>query len=157
MIRNPLVSNLLQEKDWRNVEESVLHRDWIKVNEEREAERWVPRWTALQQESDPKCLEELEKKLKERRPVQNPIDWSPGTPHYKLSKYLTWALRGGNSQIRSYKNEQGDFDMDIVMMGYVPDRNFTVTVGLLAEVVNHSETQRFAARVALDQYEHLAY
>lgn len=138
---------------WSTVDPVERNKTWIRVNEPEEEEHWAKRWTSLQLERDPGCITNFEKLInpRERKELTRPIDWTHGSHHRGVSKFLTYNLRGLNENTKNLIDAEGYVDLDAVMAEYVPNYRFTMTPRMLSEIIRFSEKNRFHAKVAVDQ------
>ena len=84
-------------ENWRNVSADERERNCLKTSkEDDESPHWIKRWTAVQLERNPDALAQFERMidLEQRNPRSNVINWSRGSPHRGLSKFLSSNLRG---------------------------------------------------------------
>ncbi|MAC17001.1 MAG: hypothetical protein CMC97_01695, partial [Flavobacteriales bacterium] len=142
----------LQTQDWKDVNQRILDREWIKINSPDQKECWTRRWTVMQLEQYPHHLEEFELLIDPavRQPRQDIVSWRPGSPHYGLSRFMTGHLRGTVEATKyrlQLEGNEGWVDLDFLMSDFIPPRDHPPTFKLIGEVIKYSEKGRFDAKV----------
>ena len=140
-------------QDWRTLNPDDRENFWVKIPTDNGEEQWVMRWTQKQLERSPKCVEEFAALIDSETEVTlaQQINWSEGSPHYTVSKFLTYHLRGKHPLTKNLGDDEGFMDLDNLMAEYFPSTRFTVTTKLLGEIIRHSAKKRFTAKVDLER------
>ena len=151
--RRPFSQNVGRE--YRVVDPAAREKGSIQVNPPGMSEKWLDRFTALEHNRDTTCVQAFEEMVdpRERKPFERAVDWTPGSPHATISKYLAANLRGVVQKTKHLFDDEGQgyMDLDGVMAWYRPSPAFTVTLRMIGEVIKYSEKGRFAAYVVRDQ------
>ena len=106
------------------------------------------RWTIDHVKLDPTCIQEMKRITdpRESGALEQEIDWSKGQPHYSVSVFLSYQLRGLNPNLAHLLDDEGLIDIDRVMAEYIPSSRYICTPRLMAEVIRHNSKNRYTIK-----------